>query len=169
GAAAPRAHTGRMATGAREVLEDALLSNQMKALVATVALGMGFDKPDLGFVVHYQRPVSAIAYSQRVGGAGRAVERAYGVLLAGREDDEIADYFLRTAFPPAARMRDILAALEAVDSATVGSLQRAVNVSRPQIDQALKLLELDGAVAKSGARARGPGAAREPGAGRQAH
>jgi len=147
-----RAYTGPMDTEAREVLEDALLSNQMKALVATVALGMGFDKPDLGFVVHYQRPGSAIAYYQQVGRAGRAVDRAYGVLLAGREDDEIADYFLRTAFPPAVRMRDILAALEAVDSATVGSLQRAVNVSRPQIDQALKLLELDGAVAKSGGR-----------------
>jgi ATP-dependent DNA helicase RecQ len=147
-----RAYTGPMDTGAREVLEDALLSNEMKALVATVALGMGFDKPDLGFVVHYQRPGSAIAYYQQVGRAGRAVERAYGVLLAGREDDEIADYFLRTAFPPAQRMRDILAALEDLDSATVGGLQRAVNVSRPQIDQALKLLELDGAVAKSGGR-----------------
>jgi ATP-dependent DNA helicase RecQ len=147
-----RAYTGPMDTDAREELEDALLSNGMKALVATVALGMGFDKPDLGFVVHYQRPGSAIAYYQQVGRAGRAVDRAYGVLLAGREDDEIADYFLRTAFPPAERMRDILAALEAVDSTTVGALQRAVNVSRPQIDQALKLLELDGAAAKTGGR-----------------
>ncbi|HET9345362.1 MAG TPA: RecQ family ATP-dependent DNA helicase [Candidatus Limnocylindrales bacterium] len=146
------AYTGPMDTDAREALEDGLLSNEMKALVATVALGMGFDKPDLGFVVHYQRPGSAIAYYQQVGRAGRAVDRAYGVLLAGREDDEIADYFLRTAFPPAERMRDILAALEGVDSATVGALQRAVNVSRPQIDQALKLLELDGAVARTGGR-----------------
>ena len=113
---------------------------------------MGFDKPDLGFVVHYQRPGSAIAYYQQVGRAGRAVDRAYGVLLSGREDDEIADYFLRTAFPPAERMRDILAALEAVDSATIGPLQRAVNLTGGQIDQALKLLELDGAVAKTGGR-----------------
>jgi ATP-dependent DNA helicase RecQ len=147
-----RAYSGPMAQPDRETLEDALIANEMKALVATVALGMGFDKPDLGWVVHYQRPGSAIAYYQQVGRAGRAVERAYGILLAGREDDEIADYFLRTAFPPADRMRELLAALEAVDSATLGSLQRAVNLGRGQIDQALKLLELDGAVAKTGGR-----------------
>jgi ATP-dependent DNA helicase RecQ len=147
-----RAYSGPMTQPDREALEDALTANEMKALVATVALGMGFDKPDLGFVVHYQRPASAIAYYQQVGRAGRAVERAYGILLSGREDDEIADYFLRTAFPPADRMRELLAALEAVESATLGGLQRAVNLSRGQIDQALKLLELDGAVAKTGGR-----------------
>jgi ATP-dependent DNA helicase RecQ len=147
-----RAYSGPMTQPDREALEDALTANQLKALVATVALGMGFDKPDLGFVVHYQRPASAIAYYQQVGRAGRAVERAYGILLSGREDDEIADYFLRTAFPPADRMRELLAALEAVESATLGGLQRAVNLSRGQIDQALKLLELDGAVAKTGGR-----------------
>ena len=105
---------------------------------------MGFDKPDLGFVVHYQRPGSAIAYYQQVGRAGRAVERAHGILLSGREDDEIADYFIRTAFPPTG-MRELLAALEAVESMTIGRFQRAVNLTRGQIDQALKQLELDGA------------------------
>ena len=147
-----RAYSGPMNQPDREALEDALIGNEMKALVATVALGMGFDKPDLGFVVHFQRPSSAIAYYQQVGRAGRAVERAYGVLLAGREDDEIADYFLRTAFPPAARMRELLATLEATESATLGTLQKAVNLSRNQLDQALKLLEIDGAVTKVGGR-----------------
>ena len=137
-----RAYSGPMAQSDREALEDALSANQMKALVATVALGMGFDKPDLGFVVHYQRPGSAIAYYQQVGRAGRAVERAYGILLSGREDDEIADYFFRTAFPPADRMRELLTTLEAADSATLGTLQKAVNLSRNQLDQALKLLEI---------------------------
>jgi ATP-dependent DNA helicase RecQ len=147
-----RAYSGPMTAPDREALEDALIANEMKALVATVALGMGFDKPDLGFVVHYQRPSSAIAYYQQVGRAGRAVERAYGILLAGREDDEIADYFLRTAFPPADRMRELLATLEAAESATLGTLQKAVNLSRNQLDQALKLLEIDGAVTKIGGR-----------------
>ncbi|HET9521531.1 MAG TPA: RecQ family ATP-dependent DNA helicase [Candidatus Limnocylindrales bacterium] len=147
-----RAYSGPMTAPDREALEDALIANEMKALVATVALGMGFDKPDLGFVVHFQRPGSAIAYYQQVGRAGRAVERAYGILLAGREDDEIADYFLRTAFPPAERMRELLATLEDAGSATLGTLQKAINLSRNQLDQALKLLEIDGAVAKVGGR-----------------
>ncbi len=144
-----RAYNGPMSPVDREALEDALVANEMKALVATVALGMGFDKPDLGFVVHYQRPGSAIAYYQQVGRAGRAVDKAYGILLSGREDDEIADYFLRTAFPPAARMRDLLAVLDDAGAGlSLGSLQRRVNLSRGQLDQALKLLELDGAVEK---------------------
>ncbi len=147
-----RAYNGPMPQPDREVLEDGLIANEMKALVATVALGMGFDKPDLGFVVHYQRPGSAIAYYQQVGRAGRAVERAYGILLSGREDDEIADYFLRTAFPPADRMRDLLAALDGVESASIGRFQRAVNLTRGQLDQALKQLELDGALTKAGGR-----------------
>jgi ATP-dependent DNA helicase RecQ len=147
-----RAYNGPMPQADREALEDALIANEMKALVATVALGMGFDKPDLGFVVHYQRPGSAIAYYQQVGRAGRAVERAYGILLSGREDDEIADYFLRTAFPPADRMRELLAALDGVESASIGRFQRAVNLTRGQLDQALKQLELDGAVTKTGSR-----------------
>jgi ATP-dependent DNA helicase RecQ len=147
-----RAYSGPLSQVEREGLEDALIANEMKALVATVALGMGFDKPDLGFVVHYQRPGSAIAYYQQVGRAGRAVERAYGILLSGREDDEIADYFLRTAFPPADRMRELLAALDGVESASIGRFQRAVNLTRGQLDQALKQLELDGALTKTGGR-----------------
>ena len=107
-----RAYNAALSTEEREALEDALVANEMKALVATVALGMGFDKPDLGFVVHYQRPGSAIAYYQQVGRAGRAVDSAYGVLLSGREDDDIAEWFMRTAFPPTVHMHEILAALE---------------------------------------------------------
>src|SRR5580765_827549 len=102
-----RAYSGPMAQADREALEDALSANQMKALVATVALGMGFDKPDLGFVVHYQRPGSAIAYYQQVGRAGRAVDTAFGILLSGREDDEIQEYFINSAFPPLEVMQNL--------------------------------------------------------------
>src|ERR1035438_8938102 len=82
-----------------KILENQLLRNEVKALVATVALGMGFDKPDLGFVIHFQRPASVVHYYQQVGRAGRAVNDAYGILLNGDEDDVIADYFIRSAFP----------------------------------------------------------------------
>ena len=136
----------------RETLEQDLLANRLKALVATVALGMGFDKPDLGFVIHYQRPGSPIAYYQQVGRAGRAVENAFGILLSGREDDAIAEYFMATAFPPTARMEEILRALEAVDSATIKGLQAHVNLPFGQIEKALKLLEVDGAVARDRGR-----------------
>ena len=147
-----RAYNADLSTQEREALEDALVANEMKALVATVALGMGFDKPDLGFVVHYQRPGSAIAYYQQVGRAGRAVEHAHGVLLSGREDDDIAEYFMDTAFPPTANMHQILAALEGVDSMSIGQLEKTVNLKRGRIAQALKLLELDGAVARERGR-----------------
>ena len=147
-----RAYNADLSSEERETLEDALIAGDVKALVATVALGMGFDKPDLGFVIHYQRPGSAIAYYQQVGRAGRAVDRAYGILLSGREDDEIADYFIRTAFPPTVNMHEILAALEGVPSMTIAALQRQVNLPRGRIEQALKLLEIDGAVARDRGR-----------------
>src|SRR5262249_15229293 len=92
--------------------EDLLLQNRVKVLVATVALGMGFDKPDLGFVIHYHRPGSAVAYYQQVGRAGRAIDDATVVLLQGEDDDEVHDYFISTAFPAASDMRAVLDALE---------------------------------------------------------
>ena len=104
------AYTGQ--TGdRREELERALLNNEVKALVATIALGMGFDKPDLAFVVHYQSPASVVAYYQQVGRAGRAIDAAYGVLLSGEEETEIAEYFIDTAFPTRDEVKKVVAAL----------------------------------------------------------
>jgi len=137
----------RLSPEARVDLERALIDNRLKTLVASTALAMGFDKPDLGFVVHYQRPGSVIAYYQQVGRAGRALESAYGVLLSGREDDEIVDYFIRTAFPPEPEMRAVLEALEEVQTASVSSLERRLNLRHSRIRHILKLLEVDGAVA----------------------
>ena len=147
-----RPYNADLSNDEREALEEALVRGEVTTLVATVALGMGFDKPDLGWVVHYQRPGSPIAYYQQVGRAGRAVDMAYGILLAGREDDAIAEYFIRTAFPPTVNMEQILEALEAGDPMTVVGLQKAVNLPRGRIEQALKLLEIDGAVARDRGR-----------------
>jgi ATP-dependent DNA helicase RecQ len=140
-------HAGSDASIDRERLEQALLNNEIKALVATVALGMGFDKPDLGFVIHFQRPGSAVAYYQQVGRAGRALDRAYGILLNGREDDDIQDYFIQSAFPPARTMLGILDALEKSDRMSFSEILSRVNVSYTMAEKALRLLEIDGAVA----------------------
>jgi ATP-dependent DNA helicase RecQ len=100
----------------RERLEDQLLRNEIKALVATTALGMGYDKPDLGFVVHYQAPGSIVAYYQQVGRAGRGIDHAVGILMSGDEDDHIHEYFRGSAFP---RERWVQSILEALEEATV--------------------------------------------------
>ena len=94
------AYSGATDHDDRVRLEQALLANELKVLIATSAFGMGFDKPDLGFVIHYQSPGSPIAYYQQVGRAGRALDHAPAVLLCGVEDREIQDYFIETAFPP---------------------------------------------------------------------
>lgn len=130
----------------RPALEEAFLNNKIKILVATVALGMGFDKPDIGFVIHFQRPGSVVAYYQQVGRAGRAMERSYGILLSGAEDDEIQDYFIQSAFPDLETMRQILTVLEKTEGLTVNEILAQVNVSRSMLEKALKLLEVDGAV-----------------------
>ena len=135
---------GAMETEQREALENRLLKNEVKALVATVALGMGFDKPDLGFVIHFQRPASVVHYYQQVGRAGRAVDDAYGVLLNGEEDDEIADYFIRTAFPTTGEVDQLLAAMRAASGAlTVPNLQQRLNLSKGKIEKILKFLLLE--------------------------
>lgn len=149
------AYWGDLDPTAREDLERRLLDNRVKALVATTALGMGFDKPDLGFVIHFQRPGSVVHYYQQVGRAGRAVEHAYGILLSGDEDREIVDYFIRTAFPPEAHTEAVLAALEqAEDGLTLTQIEGACNLSRSQIEKVLKLLSVESPapVSRQGAR-----------------
>ena len=128
----------------REGLEQALLDNRVKALVATTALGMGYDKPDLAFVIHYQTPGSAVAYYQQVGRAGRALDAAYGVLLSGYEETDITDYFIRTAFPSRPDVQGVLAALDGEpEGMSTRQIQARVNVSLGRIEKALQLLSLE--------------------------
>jgi len=135
---------GEDGASGREGLEQDLLKNNVKVLVATVALGMGFDKPDIGFVIHFQRPGSVVHYYQQVGRAGRAVDEAFGILLHGEEDDPIADFFIRNAFPPQRHVDSILGELEKADGGlSVPQLESRLNLKRSQLDKALKYLSVE--------------------------
>jgi ATP-dependent DNA helicase RecQ len=128
----------------REVLEQELLRNEVKVLVATVALGMGFDKPDLGFVIHFQRPNSVVLYYQQVGRAGRAVDEAYGILLHGEEDERITNFFIKNAFPPQKHIDAILKVLDETDGGlSVPALEGKVNIPYKKIEDALKYLSVE--------------------------
>ena len=139
----------------RPELEQALLQNEVKALVATTALGMGYDKSDLAFVIHYQTPGSVVAYYQQVGRAGRALDSAYGILLSGEEETEITDYFIRSAFPTREEVQAVLKALEAAPQGfSMPELQAQVNLSYGRIEKTLALLALESPapIAKQGPR-----------------
>ncbi|MDE0447005.1 MAG: RecQ family ATP-dependent DNA helicase [Spirochaetaceae bacterium] len=128
----------------RPKLEQALLDNEVKALVATTALGMGFDKPDLAFVIHYQTPGSVVAYYQQVGRAGRALEAAYGVLLSGAEETDITNFFIASAFPTRSQVAGVLDALEAApDGLSVREIETKVNLSYGRIQKTIQLLALE--------------------------
>jgi ATP-dependent DNA helicase RecQ len=141
------AYSGKDDQAQRLQAEDDLLANRVKALVATSALGMGFDKPDLGFVVHLGAPQSPVAYYQQIGRAGRGVERAEVVLLPGREDRDIWAYFASLAFPPEHQVRSTLAALEeAGRPLSTAALETRVDLSRGRLESMLKVLDVDGAI-----------------------
>ena len=128
----------------RESLEEALLHNKVKALVATTALGMGYDKPDLSFVIHFQTPGSVVAYYQQVGRAGRALESAYGILLSGDEESDINDWFISSAFPNRSEVADVLQAFEEKkDGLTLYQLLNEVNLSKGRAEKTIQLLSLE--------------------------
>ncbi|MEX3562543.1 ATP-dependent DNA helicase RecQ [Corynebacterium phoceense] len=141
------AYTGRTEAEERERLEQALIHNELKALVATSALGMGFDKPDLGFVIHVGAPGSPVSYYQQIGRAGRGTDHAEVLLLPGVEDQDIWGYFASLTFPPEPVVRQLLELLANADGPlSTAKIEPHVDLNRSRLEQALKVLDVDGAV-----------------------
>ena len=153
GIAAP-VYSGEQDTEYRVAVEERLLRNEVKAVIATSALGMGYDKADLTFVIHYQAPGSVVSYYQQVGRAGRGVEHADIVLLRGGEDRRIQNFFIEQAFPERGRVVAVLEQLEqaGAQGATTRELMAAVNLGMGRIEAMLKILDVEGAVRRDGTR-----------------
>ena len=127
----------------REYLEKKLLTNEVDVLVATIALGMGYDKPDLAFVVHFQCPGSIVGYYQQVGRAGRGIDKAIGVLMSGAEDSEIHEFFRRTAFPDEQTVNRLLNQLARGDGYSTRQLEGYFNMSQSKLQGILKFLSVE--------------------------
>ena len=147
------AYSGDRATEDRIAVEERLLANDVKAVVATSALGMGYDKPDLGFVVHFQAPGSVVSYYQQVGRAGRGVDHADVVLLRGAEDRRIQDFFIEQAFPRREHVETVLTQLESTPGGlTTREISALVNLGMQRIEAMLKVLDVEGAVTRDRTR-----------------
>jgi len=144
------AYTGATEAPDRERIEADLKANRLRCVVATSALGMGYDKGDLAFVIHLGAPSSPIAYYQQVGRAGRAIDAARAVLLPAAEDRAIWAYFDSTAFPPEEQVEEVLAAIVADGPVTLAELERSVNMRRGRLEALLKVLDVEGAVERVG-------------------
>jgi ATP-dependent DNA helicase RecQ len=143
------AYTGGLDAGERERLEDALLANELKALVATSALGMGYDKPDLGFVVHVGSPPSPVSYYQQVGRAGRGIDHAVVALLPSDADAGVWDYFATATIPVPENVNRLLRGLDGYgpdQPATVPALEAETGLRRGRVELMLKQLAVDGVV-----------------------
>lgn len=126
------------------IAEDALKHNRIKVLVATIKLGMGYDKGDIAFVIHFQMPANIVSYYQQIGRAGRNISRAFVFLMTGQEDDEILNYFIRTAFPTREETEQVLACIREHEGLTRSGVEASLNIKRARIEKALMFLMNDG-------------------------
>lgn len=142
-----KAYHGRVDGDRRRELEAQLMANDVDVLVATNALGMGFNKPDLGFVIHFQRPPNLIRYYQEIGRAGRDLDEAYAVLLAGESDDEIAEHFIENAFPEPDEFSAVLEVIEASSEPLYRyQILKRLDIAAGTVGTCLDILRLDGAI-----------------------
>ncbi len=128
--------------------EELFRTNKIKVLVATIKMGMGYDKGDITFVIHYQCPSNIVSYYQQIGRAGRSIAKAYAILMHGKEDDEIVNYFIDTAFPTEKECKEILGNLRNSDGMRYYDITSAVNMRKGRMDKALMFMENEGYIYK---------------------
>jgi ATP-dependent DNA helicase RecQ len=131
----------------RSDLEEKFMENKLKVLVSTTALGMGIDKPDIKFVIHFQKPGNVVAYYQQIGRAGRNLKKAYAVLLSGQEDNKITEYFINEGFPKYDEMYSVINLLSNNDELKLGQIMRSLNINKGRLKNCLKFLEVEGDIA----------------------
>lgn len=99
-----KAYYARLEPAEKKEIEKEFQQDKIDILVATIAFGMGVDKKNIAFVVHYQQPAGVIAYYQQIGRAGRSITSvpvARAIMLVGDDDNETNIYFITHAFPTA--------------------------------------------------------------------
>lgn len=143
-----KSYHGGLDTEKRQNREQMLLNNEVDALVATNALGMGFDKPDLKYVIHFQRPQNLIRYYQEIGRAGRDLDTAHAVVLSGSDDDETAEYFIESSFPNASNFEGVLETIKTAEQ-PLSKWDIRTKSDASQVSRCLKMLEVDGAIERT--------------------
>lgn len=129
-------------------IEEKFRRNKIKAIVATIKLGMGYDKGDIAFVIHYQMPSNIVSYYQQIGRAGRNIDRAYTFLMFGKEDEDILNYFINTAFPSEREAADIMEYISNNDGVKLYQINSALNIKKARLDKAISFLMHDGFIRK---------------------
>ena len=126
----------------------AFYENRIRVIVATTKLGMGYDKGDISFVIHYQSPANIVAWYQQIGRAGRNLKDAYIFLMNGKEDDEINHYFIETAFPSRKESTEVMEAIDQGSGLTRPELEKSINARKKRIENTLNFLENEGFIRK---------------------
>lgn len=129
---------------------DKFMNNKIKVLIATVAFGMGFDKGDISFVIHFQKPGNIVAYYQQMGRAGRAIKKAYAILFCGNEDDVISNYFIDSAFPTEETMNEVINLVMKNQGLRLSDFEKSINMKPSKIKACIKYLLVNGDIYKDG-------------------